>query len=421
MRLLFVVQRYGREVAGGAELHCRRFATALATRGHDVHALTSCAVSYLDWANDYPAGTSALDGVTVHRLPVLRPRNVELFGRLDGRTIWGYGLRPLVLQRQWMLAQGPLIPELAPWLVERAAAFDVVVFFTYLYYTAWAGVPAAAGRTATVLHPTAHQEPQLDLPLFDPVLRLPTLCAYSTEEEQALIGRRTGAPRPGQVIGIGVDIYAEGDGATFRQEYGLGDRPYLLFVGRVDPGKGSLELCDYFSAYKRRRPGALALVIMGDPVSTLAATPDIVVTGFVPERVKRDALDGALALAQPSYFESFSMVLAEAWAQRRPALVHGRCDVLAGQARRSGGAIPYTGYAAFEAALDRLIESPDLGRSMGEAGHRYVVDRYAWPAVIARYERLLAHAMLRYERGRQAPDRDAPADTLVAMPSGPST
>lgn len=418
MRLLFVVQRYGREVAGGAELHCRRFAGALATRGHDVHALTSCAVGYLDWANEYPPGTSVLDGVTVHRLAVQRPRDVERFGRLNGRTIWGYHLRPLVLQRQWMLAQGPLLPELAPWLVERAAGFDVVVFFTYLYYTAWAGLPAAAGRTATVLHPTAHQEPQLDLPLFDPVLRLPTLCAYSTEEEQALIARRTGGPRPGRVIGIGVDVYAEGDGGAFRRQYGLGDRPYLLFVGRVDPGKGSLELCDYFSAYKRRHPGPLALVVMGDPVSTLAPHPDIVVTGFVPEGVKRDALDGALALAQPSYFESFSMVLAEAWAQRRPALVQGRCDVLAGQARRSGGAIPYTGYAEFEAALDRLLQRPDLGRALGEAGHRYVVDRYAWPSVIGRYERLLEQAMLRYERGQQAPVGGTPADTLSAMPSG---
>jgi glycosyltransferase involved in cell wall biosynthesis len=415
MKLLFVAQRYGREVAGGAELHCRQFATALAGRGHDVHALSSCAISYLDWANEYPPGDSVLDGVAVHRLPVLRPRDVELFGKLNGRTVWGYRLRPLVLQRQWMLAQGPLLPELAPWLVERASSFDAVVFFTYLYYTTWAGLPAAAGRTATVLHPTAHQEPQLDLSLFDPTLRLPTLCAYSTSEEQALIAARTGGPRPGEVVGIGVDLEARGDGAAFRSRYELGDRPYLLFIGRVDPGKGSLELCEYFATYKGRRPGPLALVVVGDAVSTLPPHPDIVTTGYVAEATKRDALDGALALAQPSYFESFSMVLAEAWAQSRPALVQGRCDVLVGQARRSRGAIPYTGYAEFEAALDRLVASPELGRALGRAGREWVAGQYAWPDVMARYERLLGRAMVRYSRSTGGPVGRPAGDSLSPM------
>jgi glycosyltransferase involved in cell wall biosynthesis len=398
VKLLFVVQRYGPEVAGGAELHCRQFATALAARGHDVHALTSRAISYLDWADEYPPGDADVDGVQVHRLPVSRRRDLEVFGGLNGRTVWGYRLRPLVLQRQWMLAQGPLVPGLAPWLVERAPGFDAVVFFTYLYYTTWAGLPAAAGRSATVLHPTAHREPQLDLSLFDTTLRLPTLCAYSTEEEAALIASRTGGPRPGEVIGIGTDLDASGDGSSFRRQFGLGDRPYLLFIGRDDPGKGSLELYEWFRTFKARRPGPLALVVVGDRVSTLPEHADVVTTGFVADQVKRDALDGALALVQPSYFESFSMVLSEAWAQRRPALVQGRCEVLVGQARRSGGGIPYTGYAEFEAALDRLLESPGLGAALGRAGRAWVERHYAWPDVMARYEGLLERAVERFRR-----------------------
>ena len=60
-------------------------------------------------------------------------------------------------------------------------------------------------------------------------------------------------------------------------------------------------------------------------------------------------LSGARAFVQPSYFESFSIVLMEAWAAGRPALVQGHCDVLLGHARRSGGAIPYFDFATFEA------------------------------------------------------------------------
>jgi len=52
--------------------------------------------------------------------------------------------------------------------------------------------------------------------------------------------------------------------------------------------------------------------------------PDIFMAGFVSDELRNSALAGALALVQPSYFESFSMVLAEAWAMRRPALVWHR-------------------------------------------------------------------------------------------------
>ncbi len=392
MKLLFVVQRYGTEVAGGAELHCRQFATRLAQRGHAVHALTSCAISYVDWANAYPPGDSDLDGVVVHRLPVLRPRDTRTFGGLDRRTVWSGGVRAMVLQRAWMTAQGPFLPGLAPWLEAHAASFDGVVFFTYLYYTTWAGLPVAARRAATVLHATAHREPQLGLPLFDLMLRLPTAYAYSTEEEARLIADRTGSKRPGRVIGIGADTDADGVGDRFRRHAGLGDRPYLLFVGRVVAEKGSLELYDYFVAYKQRRPGPLTLVVMGDPLTDLPRHADVVATGFVADSVKNDALEGALALVQPSYFESFSMVLTEAWAQSTAALVQGRCDVLAGQVGRSGGGIPYEGYAEFEAAVDLLLAEPSVAPELGARGRSYVEEHYAWDVVLRRYERLLGEA-----------------------------
>ncbi len=396
MRLLFVVQRYGTEVVGGAELACRQFATQLAGRGHQVHAVTTCAQSYVDWADAYPPGDSTLDGVSLHRLPVRRPRDTATFGRLDRRTVWGRGVRPLVLQRSWMAAQGPYVPSLAPWLEARAAWFDVVVFFTYLYYTTWAGLPVAASRTATVLHPTAHQEPHLGLTLFDVMLRLPTAYAYSTEEEAQLVAARTGRERPGRVIGIGTDLEGRGDGDRFRQRASLGERPYLLFIGRVVAEKGSLELYDYWAAYKRRRPGPLALVVMGDPLTDLPDHPDVVTTGFVPESVKADALAGALALVQPSYFESFSMVLSEAWAQSTAGLVQGRCDVLAGQARRSGGALSYAGYAEFEAAVDLLLAEPRLSAHLGQRGRAYAEQRYSWDAVMGRYERFLGETSSRW-------------------------
>lgn len=395
MRLLYVVQRYGHEVAGGAELHCRQFASHLAGLGHDVHALTSCAVSYVDWANEYPAGEEDVDGVTVHRLPVAMPRTHEMFGPLNFRVVWGYKPNPYHLQREWMRMQGPYLPGLQPWLAERAGSFDAVIFFTYLYYTTWAGLPAAAGRTATVLHPTAHDEPPFYLPLFETTFRHPTAFAFSTEEERELVSSRLHHVPLNRVVGIGFELDARGEGARFRQRFGLGDDPFLLFVGRVDPGKGSDELFDFFATFKARNPGPLRLVIVGDPVSPLPPHADVIVTGFVDDQTKHDAYAAATALVQPSYFESFSMVLAEGWIHGLPALVQGHCDVLVGQSRRSNGGIPYHGFGEFESAVQLLLEQPELGDTLGKQGRTYVEANYGWDIVMDRYRALLetaAHA-----------------------------
>ncbi|HEY3241518.1 MAG TPA: glycosyltransferase family 4 protein, partial [Acidimicrobiia bacterium] len=361
MRLLFVVQRYGREVAGGAELLCREFATRLAQRGHDVEVLTSRAQSYVDWADVYPPGTADLDGVTLHRLSVEAPRHDRSFGLLNARVAWGTWPVPLHLQEHWIRSSGPRLRGLVPWLAGHAGRFDAAVFFSYLYYPTWAGLPVAAGLTATVLHPTAHDEPSLYLPLFRTTFRHPAAFAFSTEEERALVRRRFGRVGRSAVIGIGVDLDAgQGvDEAPFRAAYGI-DRPYLLSLGRVDAAKGAEELFDFFVAYKARNPGPLALVLVGDPARPLPPHPDVILTGVVDEGMKRSALAGALVLTQPSYWESFSMVLTEAWAQSKAALVQGHCAVLDGQVRRSGGGIPYRGFAEFEAAVQALTDDPDL-------------------------------------------------------------
>jgi glycosyltransferase involved in cell wall biosynthesis len=394
VRILFVVQRYGAQVPGGAELAAREFATRLALRGHATEVLTSCAVSYVDWANAYPPGTEELDGVLVHRLPVSEPREDRIFGPMHARVPFGRHRVPPFMQRDWMRVQGPNLPGLTPWLRERATAYDRIVFFTYLYFTASAGLPAAAGLVPTVLHPTAHDEPPLYLSLFDLTFRLPSALAFLTEEEAGLVANRFHVRLPSTVTGLGVELNvaaAEEDIAAFRAGVpGLGARPYLVYVGRVDPGKGSVELFDFFTAYKRRNPSDLALVVVGDPVEPMPPHPDIFITGFVAEPTKRAAMAGSLALVQPSYFESFSLVLVEAWALGKPALVQGRCDVLDGHARRSGGGIPYRGFAEFEAALDLVRSDPGLAGALGRAGRRYVERRYAWDRVIARYEAFLS-------------------------------
>jgi glycosyltransferase involved in cell wall biosynthesis len=393
LRLLFVVQRYGRDVPGGAESLCRELATRLAGRGHDVHVATTCARSYADWADQYEPGTSEIDGVSIHRFTVARPRDPAQFAAVSARVTNGTEPLALELQEEWMRLQGPWTPALVEWLDAHGEEFDAAVFVTYLYWTSWAGLRALAGRIPTLLLPAAHDEPTLRLPLFNLLFALPDAMAFLTEEEAALVRERFPGAPPGAVLGAAVDVAAPGAPVgvrQFRDRYGLGDRPYLVVVGRLDPGKGSDELADYFVAYRERNPlRDLALVVVGDPVHEVAAHPDVVVTGFVDDATRRAAVAGAALAVQPSYFESFSLVLAEAWVESKAAIVQRACAVTNGQVRRSGAGIPYRGYAEFEAAVDLLLDEPALAAALGARGRAFVEGHSRWETVLPRYERVL--------------------------------
>ena len=246
MRLLFCVQRYGDDVAGGAEGACRGFAEGLAARGHDIEIATSAARDYVTWADYYDVGSSVVNGVTVHRFSVREPRTEAQFGPLSARVLG----RPtsLAVQRDWLRLQGPDVPSMLEFVRAEAARFDAVVLHTYLYPTSALSAAVAAPRAPVVLHSAAHQEPMLALDIYDELFDRVDGISFYTPEERSLVETRFRPSALLEVIGTGVDLDQRGDGARFRLAYGI-DGPLVLFVGRVDRNKGSDELVAYFHEY----------------------------------------------------------------------------------------------------------------------------------------------------------------------------
>jgi glycosyltransferase involved in cell wall biosynthesis len=408
VKLACVTVRYGPSIMGGAEQACRQLAEHLVAAGVEVEVHTTCAVDSVTWADVLAPGTTVEAGVTVHRHRSEAGRDPG-FEAFSSRILAQPARQTAADQERWLRLQGPVCPAAVSGAAGAGA--DLVVCTPYLYWPTVEAVRHLGGRA--VLHPAAHEEAPIHLPVFAAKLAAAGGLAYYTDAERKLVEQLWPAlvSTPQVVVGLGIDPEAgrSATPASFREAAGIGDRPYLLCLGRVDAGKGTDVLGRFFAAYKGRRPGPLALVFAGPVVHRPDEHPDVIVTGPLSEPEKWSALAGAVAVVNPSVHESFSIVLLEAWSVRRPVLVNGRCGATSEHARRSGGGLVFGGYATFEAAVDRVLGDPAVARAMGDTGRRYVEDSFAWPVVTARYQRWLE----RLATGVGSAGNGSPSSSLV--------
>jgi len=424
MNIAVVVQRYGTDVNGGAELHARYLAEHLA-RHATVRVLTTCARDYVTWRNEMRPGTDTVNGIAVERFPVRHERNINDFGRRSARVFTT--VHSLQDELAWLDSEGPACPQLVDRLRRSADEFDFVLLFSARYYQSFYGARAVPDKA--VLIPTAEREAAIALAMFGPVFRGVRAVMYNSPEEQAMLTALTSNSHvPGVVVGVGSEIPGDVSGDRARQKFGL-QRPYLIYVGRIDANKGCGQLFDHFLKYVARSQCPLDLVLIGTPVIPIPDHPRIRHLGFVGDADKFDAIAGATALLMPSYFESLSMVALEAWALGRPVLANGACDVLVGQSLRSNAGLYYADAAEFAAAIERIASDVALVDAMGRNGRNYYAEHYSWPVIERKYLDMLQRLQQEPPQGAMEPlpgffarrARRVPpaADLLNALPAGP--
>ncbi|MCC7035584.1 MAG: glycosyltransferase family 4 protein [Acidobacteria bacterium] len=384
MKVAIVVQRYGADISGGAELHARYIAEHLA-RHVQVEVLTTCASDYITWRNERPEGMDSVNGVPVRRFPVARERVPKEFG--DWSTLVFDQPHSVRDELAWLDAEGPTSPALVQYIQSHAEDYDFFVFFSFRYYHSFHGVRAAAGKA--ILVPTAERDGALGLSLFPAVFRAVRAIMYNSWEERALINAVSGnADVPGVVVGVGSDIPERTDPARFRQKFDLRDR-FAIYVGRIDENKGCKELFDFFEHYSSALVDGLHLVLIGTPVIEVPRHPRIHHLGFVTDEDKFDAIAASELLIMPSYFESLSMVALEAWALGKPVLANAACDVLHGQCLRSNAGLFYNGFQEFFETLRTLDGNSSLAAALGQNGRTYFQRHYTWPVIERTYTDML--------------------------------
>jgi glycosyltransferase involved in cell wall biosynthesis len=382
VKLACVVHRFGSDIAGGSEGHCRLVAGHLAAT-HDVTVLTTTAKDHITWRNHYTAGESSDGRLRVLRFPVAHERSMHRFMDLSDR-VFAEGASPAE-EQQWFRENGPDAPELLDFLRSHGADYDRVLFWAYRYYTTYFGLPIVADRS--VLVPTAEEDPLIHVDAVHGLFALPRGFMFLTPEEAALVGARAPRGRPTAIIGCGLDPASPAGGRVQLDALGVRD-PFVLYLGRVDPNKGCGVMLRHFEKYAAFGR-SVQLVVAGPASMPIPAHALIRPLGFVSDEVREALLTGARALVMPSPFESLSMVLLEAWNHARPALVNARCRVLRGQVERADGGLYYGNAVEFATALDYLIDHPDEARQLGRQGLEYVEREYRWPTVLSKIQTLL--------------------------------
>jgi len=432
VKIAFVVQRYGTEILGGAEYHCRLVAERLAER-HQVDVLTSCAREYTTWKNEYPEGADRVRGVTVRRFATTEMRDMASFNQYSDWIFTSSHTRQDELE--WLKRQGPWVPALTEYLERHHQQYDVLIFFTYLYATTVNGIKVAPHKSLLV--PTVHDEPAVRLEIFKDVFAAAAGLVWNTEVERHFITSQFHLRALIEdVVGCGVDLpegeaitddderesvapssrerlapHLEGPANAFRRRHRIPD-PFVLYGGRIDPGKGCEELLEYFQTYLKEG-GDATLALMGTKLMPLPDDPHVRFAGMLPDAERLHALEAASVVVVPSPYESLSLLALEAFAVGTPVLANARSETLVAHCRQSHAGLFYADRWEFVEALKLLLQNPALRAAMGRNGKAYVNKHYRWSAILNKYERMFTRLQAQPRLPERAPerDRDRPRDT----------
>jgi alpha-1,3-rhamnosyl/mannosyltransferase len=157
-----------------------------------------------------------------------------------------------------------------------------------------------------------------------------------------------------------------------RKQYRLG-RPYVLFVGTIEPRKNIDLLLDAFESLPTTLREHYELVIAGPPGwasgRTLARLRHVRYLGYVPEAWMPGLTAGAAIFAYPSLYEGFGFPVAQAMAAGAPVITSNVSSMpeIAGDAALL---VDPRSQSELHHALSRLMTSDGLREALVAAGRK---------------------------------------------------
>lgn len=389
---------------GGDGIGIQRFSRALARRGHEVTVLQDVdAYNLLGPQPDPPMPTQD-DGVeVVHLRSSVKSLSVLLTQQL-GRPVLNRGaLRRFFEEREFdvinyhnvSLVGGPGVYDYGDAVKIQMAHEHWLVCPSHVLWRH--GRELCDGRECFRCQLSYRRPPQL--------WRSTGLLERKLENVDAFIAmsefsrdkhREFGFPRDMDVVNYFLPNREQTGGPPSTSPH---DRPYCLFVGRLEKIKGLDDILPVFRGYEHAD-----LVILGDgeyrpELERLAAGQDNVhFMGRLPPEELDRYYEHALALVVPSVcFETFGIIVIESFRQGTPVLARNIGPLPETIGRSGAGATFETG-EEFLAELEKLRSDPALRAELGRRALESFDRLWSEDAVIPQYLEVVRKAAVK--RGR---------------------
>jgi glycosyltransferase involved in cell wall biosynthesis len=338
----------------------------------DVTIITTQSKTHLTWKNEIKKNEDYF-GVKVIRHPVdfeIKPRNVTNFNH--------YLLRnknhTIEEEMLWIKQIGPYSTSLFNYLKKNRDNFDVFIFVGYANPVTYFGLPLVKNKA--LLIPLCHKEPRLYFEIFDKLFTQPVYILPGSLPEAEIIKKRFPNHSPLYILGINIDEINKQSNIDVEKRFNL-NNPYILFIGRTEPYKGIYELIDYFNLFIKKNPIKLDLVIVGEKIFPIKTNKNIKYLGVVSQEEKTNLIKNCLFLINPSWYESLSLTLLEAWQQKKPVLIYSGNHVLKAQTTQSLGGLNYENYREFEKTMKTLLVDKSLRKTLGKNGYLFYKKNYS--------------------------------------------
>jgi glycosyltransferase involved in cell wall biosynthesis len=220
-------------------------------------------------------------------------------------------------------------------------------------------------------------------------------CLHALTEAEALAMRRIGLTNPIAVIPNGIDMPSARPDWPPPDWLRCDDRKLLLFLGRLHPKKGLLQLAESWARLAKRSDLTKRWVLAiggwddGGHLRSLEAAirahgleSDILLPGPLYGEAKEVALRHARAFVLPSLSEGLPIAVLEAWSYGLPVFMTQACGVPEGFDRG----------AAFEISVDPGAMADTFASTLGDAaalsaagarGRELARQRFEWAHIAA--------------------------------------